>query len=637
MGKRLRWIGLLSVVALIAVASAGTSAPGGTLRFSAVGDFSSSTAARGVLAGIGAQDNDLTVALGDLSYGAGDAETAWCDLVTARVGAQYPFELVSGNHESNGQNGYIDDFAACLPNRLPGLVGTYGRQYHVDVPQTDPLVRHVLISPALPFPDGTYSYAAGSARYNWTAAAIDGARAAGIPWVVVSMHKPCLSVGQYGCDPGKALMNLLVSKKVDLVLAGHEHLYARTKQLGLGPGCAELVPNTYTASCVVDADSSMRKGAGTVFAIVGTGGVELRDVNAADLEAPYFAAMSGGNRDRTFGFLDVSLSGDTLGARFVGTSGVGFTDAFTITQGVEPPNVAPTAAFTSTVNDLSATFTSTSTDGDGTVVAHAWDFGDGTTGTGTPATHPYARAGTYEVTLTVTDDDGATGTVTHPVTVTDPPPGPAPFATDSFTRSVTGGWGSADAGGAWTRTGSSTSYSVGDGKGRIRMASAGSAPRAVLNGVTSSNTEVRVEVSSDKAAASGSIYLTVEPRVVASNRYFAEVRVQTSRAVSLTLGRTTSAQTNLQTRTVTGLSYQPGTALQVRAQATRTTPTTTTLRAKVWRVGTAEPAAWTASVTDTTAALQAAGGIGLRGYLSSSATNAPVVAAFDNLWAAPPG
>ena len=71
---------------------------------------------------------DLNLALGDLSYGATGAEQAWCDFVTARVGAGFPFELLAGNHESNGQNGNINDFSACLPNQLPGVVGTYGRQ-----------------------------------------------------------------------------------------------------------------------------------------------------------------------------------------------------------------------------------------------------------------------------------------------------------------------------------------------------------------------------------------------------------------------------------------------------------------------------------------------------------------------------
>ena len=102
--------------------------------------------------GIGAADPDAHFALGDLSYGVTGQEQAWCDFVTSRVGAGFPFELLAGNHESNGLNGNINDFAACLPNQLPGLVGTYGRQYYVDVPQDDPLVRYVMISPGIDVP-----------------------------------------------------------------------------------------------------------------------------------------------------------------------------------------------------------------------------------------------------------------------------------------------------------------------------------------------------------------------------------------------------------------------------------------------------------------------------------------------------
>ena len=40
------------------------------------------------------------------------------------------------------------------------------------------------------------------------------------------------------------------------------------------------------------------------------------------------------------------------------------------------------------------------------------------------------------------------------------------------------------------------------------------------------------------------------------------------------------------------------------------------------------------TTTDTTAALQRAGGVGLWAYLSSSATNSPVTASFDDLMAA---
>jgi hypothetical protein len=63
---------------------------------------------------------------------------------------------------------------------------------------------------------------------------------------------------------------------------------------------------------------------------------------------------------------------------------------------------------------------------------------------------------------------------------------------------------------------------------------------------------------------------------------------------------------------------------------------TTSLSAKAWKVGTTEPAAWRATVTDSDAALQRPGSFGLQGYLTTSTTNSPVVATFDNLAIAAP-
>ncbi len=295
------------------------------MRFSVLGDIGSTDASDAVLRSIAGRDDDFTLAVGDLSYGDDGEEKAWCRFVTERVGATHPFELVSGNHESDGANGDIDRFVRCLPNRLPGLVGTYGRQWYVDQPATNPLVRVVMISPALDFGHGSWSYDDGTTHQAWLKEAVTGARAAGIPWVVVGMHKPCLSVGNYECDPGRDVVDLLLDTGVDLVVTGHEHLYQRTKPLALGAGCRSVRPGRFTPECVATTG-------GTTFVTVGTGGTGLRDVHGSDSERRYFAALSGKDRDPSYGSLDVQVSADRLTATFVPVAGGRFTDRLVLTR-----------------------------------------------------------------------------------------------------------------------------------------------------------------------------------------------------------------------------------------------------------------------------------------------------------------
>ena len=84
---------------------------------------------------------------------------------------------------------------------------------------------------------------------------------------------------------------------------------------------------------------------------------------------------------------------------------------------------------------------------------------------------------------------------------------------------------------------------------------------------------------------------------------------------------------------IAGLTYTPGTQLQLRLQVTGTAPTT--VQARVWQVGQPEPATWLSSVTDSTAALQTPGSVALQATLSASST-AGNVTRFDNFDTRPP-
>lgn len=295
----------------------------GTVVFGAAGDHGQNATTEASLGALANAGTNFYLALGDLSYTDAGRESSWCDLVKSRLGTTYPFQLVAGNHDSDTDpDGHITTFGQCLPDRLDSH-GTYGVQYFFD---WGGLVRAIMIAPGLVVGGVTYDYTAGSTHYTWLSSAIDGARAAGIPWVVVGMHKNCITIGNKSCEIGADLMNLLLDKKVDLILQGHDHNYQRSKQLA----CATA--RSFSSSCVVDdgADDTYTRGAGSVLVIVGTFGVPHYPVSTSDAEAGYFARWMGANTDPTWGFLRVTASSTRLTGQFVRSAGGGFTDAFTI-------------------------------------------------------------------------------------------------------------------------------------------------------------------------------------------------------------------------------------------------------------------------------------------------------------------
>lgn len=303
-----------------------------SLHLTAAGDYRDTSHTDAVLRGIGAAQPAANLILGDLSYGKPGKEGQWCSYVHDRIG-DLPLLTVSGNHESDGRNGSIDKFLECLTPPPTEVHGELGKQYYVDLPAKDALARIIFISPGLNFGSGVWDYPEGSKRYLWTRTAIRTARDDGIPWVVVVMHEPCLTIGIYGCSSGTDIMNLLVQEKVDLVLHGHEHMYQRTKQIAAQrPGCQRVLPQSYNPSCVVAEHDYLTAGAGTVFVTVGTGGTPLRAPKLVDSELGYFAAWSGKNADATYGFLDLQFTSGRLSVSFMGVGPGQFTDAFIITR-----------------------------------------------------------------------------------------------------------------------------------------------------------------------------------------------------------------------------------------------------------------------------------------------------------------
>ncbi len=345
---------LVSILVAVLLVPSTIQAQVPSFSFGAAGDFANGTNFRNVVSAVSANNPAFFIALGDFAYS--PSEQSWCSTWKASYNN---ILLISGNHDQgDAGGGLLQTYAQYCPYTLSvPMTGSYARQYYFDYPATAPLARFIQISPNLSGPAFTgfdTNYAVGRQGHTFVSTAIDDARAKGIKWIVVSMHKNYISAMEKPNEIGNDLASLLFNKKVDLVLQGHEHGYERTKQLR----CART--NTYDASCVVDADDSMVQGAGTIIHVLGTGGQGLRGLNTSDSEYQYFASAN----NTAYGFGKFTVSPTSLSYNFVRSGGGVFSDSFTITAtgSTPPPTTAPTVTPTPTPSPtLRPTPTSTPT------------------------------------------------------------------------------------------------------------------------------------------------------------------------------------------------------------------------------------------------------------------------------------
>jgi hypothetical protein len=318
--------------------------PPTAFSFAAGGDMGYNPAAAATIKSIASAGVDFALHLGDMAYDQIYPESAWCDFIKDPrngVGPDFPYQIVTGGHDLGKGPGpaaqyrtLIDKYVTCLPDRM-GSTGTYGKEYFFDHPAAAPLMRVIMISPSITMPDGTkYDYAPGTVRYQWLVDAIDGARAAGIRWIAVGMARNCISTGEKRCEIGLDLFNMLVDKRVDLILQGHEHGYARSRQLSTGPACPAIPVNKVVAACFADDGSGDNyvKGDGPIVVIAGTLGIGLRPMDPADSEAGAFRAIMGSNINRTHGYVKYTVTDERIQAQFVATSKGAFGDQFMISD-----------------------------------------------------------------------------------------------------------------------------------------------------------------------------------------------------------------------------------------------------------------------------------------------------------------
>jgi len=186
------------------------------------------------------------------------------------------------------------------------------------------------------------------------------------------------------------------------------------------------------------------------------------------------------------------------------------------------------------------------------------------------------------------------------------------IASDTFNRTVSNGWGTANLGGSWTVLDTATNWSVKPGAGIINVAASGQ-ERAILSSVSVQDVDLSTKLVLPRCTGSGTncdAYVIGRFTGGSSPTYYRVGVIQGQGQNTVLLRSQRSDGSNLSGDLNTGIAAANGVVLWMRIEFQGVNPTA--IRARVWLNGTTEPTAWLLNITDSTSAEQVAGQVGVR-------------------------
>lgn len=202
---------------------------------------------------------------------------------------------------------------------------------------------------------------------------------------------------------------------------------------------------------------------------------------------------------------------------------------------------------------------------------------------------------------------------------------------DSFAREVTNGWGSVGSEHHYKTVGPAETFAVNGKSGTLSILHPNGTGLVYLDDLAARDVEVRFRVSTDKPAKDGNLMVYFGARQLAErSQYLGRLRFSPEGEIWLQgLAEIDGTATLIGgEKLVRKLAHKPNKSVWLRGQVVGANPTT--LRLKAWADGTREPSDWQYIATDSTPSLQQVGAVGLRAYVSTYATNTPVVFTFDD-------
>ena len=252
----------------------------GGFNFAAVGDWACTSKTKATVNNIIAQNPEIVLALGDLSYDNG----AKCWLKIIKPVAEKT-KIAIGNHEVESSKKLKDYMKAF----------NLEKQYYSFNYQN---VHFLALSTETPYDEG-------SKQYKFAEKDLEQySNDKSIEWIVAFYHRQAYSSGG-GLPDEKDFREsyhpLFDKYKVDLALQGHHHVYERFYPLTFNDK-NDNKP-TVSAKDKVKGSNMFQNPEGTIFLTVGTGGAESMTVGKGK---PFSAAKEDGK----FGIINVSLGKD---------------------------------------------------------------------------------------------------------------------------------------------------------------------------------------------------------------------------------------------------------------------------------------------------------------------------------------
>lgn len=199
----------------------------------------------------------------------------------------------------------------------------------------------------------------------------------------------------------------------------------------------------------------------------------------------------------------------------------------------------------------------------------------------------------------------------------------AAAVTDTFTRSTSSGWGTADSGQVWTVDGTASVYSTTGSVARISTSTTGILYVAHLD-TTVTDHEVRGSVTVPALPTGAAITGWVAARFVdTSNYYVAVLSIGTTGVTSVSLQKRVAGSLSTIVSNVAVGTHTAGDTWRIALSVTGSS-----LRAKAWKSSGAEPSTWHVASTDTS--LTAGTRVGFMARRETGNTNGTLNIDWDN-------